>query len=212
MRIRLLIAFTTFAVSLGLVKVLNLMVEWSYPVAEIQSVNVPSLDARESNEIYNIVLRTFKDAHSKLLVVQSESEGYVYIDYNDMAPPSDPQEKFAKAVKTILPDAETETLNNYLDVNKVNGPLKFSAPDLNVALIPPPDFSNSYSWETFYKNYPNNGGLIFFSQVGFNNNHDQAMVYVSRACGGLCGGGGYILLGKTNGKWTIIKDEVLFIA
>ena len=211
--VRLLCAFLAFCLGICLFKTVNVFEEHYYPVTDINSVTVPTADSPELNEIYNVLLGTLKDAHVKPLVVQSESESYIYIDYSPTAPnDSDPHDKFAKTVQEFMPDVQTETLKNFLDENEHSGPIRISAPDLNVALMPPPDFSNRNFWTTFYKTYPNSSGLIFLSKVGFNNRHDQALVYVARTCGGLCGVGSYFLLGKANGKWIFLRDEVLYVS
>lgn len=57
-------------------------------------------------------------------------------------------------------------------------------------------------WEEFYRRYPETRGFVTFSRVGFNVDKTQALVYQSHSCGGLCGGGGYVLLVKVNGVWT----------
>jgi hypothetical protein len=57
-------------------------------------------------------------------------------------------------------------------------------------------------WEEFYRRYPETRGFVTFSRVGFNNDKTQALVYQAHSCGGLCGGGGYVLLVKINGVWT----------
>src|SRR5215813_2858612 len=107
-KLRLLTALATFYLGVFVSQSINFLedsiTQHFYPVSEINSVTAPNIDPNESNEIYNVVLRTFKDAHSKLLVLQAESEGYVYIDYSDMAPPKDPHDKFSKAVRSFTPD------------------------------------------------------------------------------------------------------------
>ena len=57
-------------------------------------------------------------------------------------------------------------------------------------------------WEEFYRRYPESRGFATFSRVGFNDDKTQALVYQAYSCGGLCGGGGYVLLVKVNGVWT----------
>jgi hypothetical protein len=61
-------------------------------------------------------------------------------------------------------------------------------------------------WTTFYEKYRDSSGEIQVSRVGFNRRRNQALVYVARMCGGLCGSGVYSLLEKTGGAWTIIKQ------
>lgn len=61
------------------------------------------------------------------------------------------------------------------------------------------------SWEGFYKQFPNSGGLMELSAVGFNKGKTVAVVYMGHGCGGLCGGGGFHVLQKKDGKWIPLK-------
>jgi hypothetical protein len=44
------------------------------------------------------------------------------------------------------------------------------------------------------------------SAVGFNRDRTRALVYVGHHCGNLCGGGGYHLLVKKEGKWQVDRE------
>jgi hypothetical protein len=57
------------------------------------------------------------------------------------------------------------------------------------------------SWDSFYKRYPDSGGYLTVSLVGFNKGKTQAIVYTGSSCGGLCGRWGFHLLEKVQGKW-----------
>jgi hypothetical protein len=57
-------------------------------------------------------------------------------------------------------------------------------------------------WDEFFQKYPQARGFATFSRVGFNQEKTQALVYQAHSCGGLCGGGSYVLLVKSNGVWT----------
>jgi len=64
-------------------------------------------------------------------------------------------------------------------------------------------------WNDFYRHYPNSGGILRLSRVGFNNKFDQAIVYLEREMGILAGRGYYLFLKKDkHGKWRI-QDEML---
>ena len=56
-------------------------------------------------------------------------------------------------------------------------------------------------WKDFYDKYPNSGGSIHMSAVGFNADKKLALVYMGHSCGGLCGGGSYHLMKKLADKW-----------
>ena len=57
------------------------------------------------------------------------------------------------------------------------------------------------AWNGFYKRYPNSGGYLTLSGVGFNHDKTRAIVYSGTACGMLCGSWSWHLLEKINGKW-----------
>jgi len=61
------------------------------------------------------------------------------------------------------------------------------------------------SWQGFYRRYPDSGGYIEMSAVGFNASRTRAMVYIAHYCGGLCGGGAHHLLEKVDGSWREAK-------
>jgi hypothetical protein len=56
-------------------------------------------------------------------------------------------------------------------------------------------------WSTFYAHYPNSGGFIELSAVGFDSTKTRAIVYGAHHCGGLCGKGAYHLMEKIDGQW-----------
>jgi hypothetical protein len=60
-------------------------------------------------------------------------------------------------------------------------------------------------WKLFYERYPNSSGYVYLSSVGFNRAGDEAFLYASKMCGGLCGDGWYVVLMKGPGGWSI-KD------
>jgi hypothetical protein len=67
-------------------------------------------------------------------------------------------------------------------------------------------------WKKFYKKYPDANGIITFSRVGMNVWRTEALVYVSKGCGWLCGEGGFIHLQKDNGKWVIKREINLWVS
>jgi hypothetical protein len=60
-----------------------------------------------------------------------------------------------------------------------------------------------YGWSQFDEKFPRSTGIIGFSNVGFNQDRKQALVYVTRSCGGKCGEGDYVLMEKENNVWKI---------
>ncbi|MEP6914262.1 MAG: hypothetical protein ABJC89_01395 [Acidobacteriota bacterium] len=69
------------------------------------------------------------------------------------------------------------------------------------ALFRAPQDAATLGWSGFYQQYPDSGGYISVSAVGFDRPKTRAMVYMANACGGLCGGGTHHLLEKVNNAW-----------
>ena len=60
---------------------------------------------------------------------------------------------------------------------------------------------STFGWSGFYKRYPDSGGFMVVSAVGFDVSKKRAMVYMAHSCGSLCGGGMHHLLEKVDGAW-----------
>jgi len=56
-------------------------------------------------------------------------------------------------------------------------------------------------WGSFYKRYPESGGYIIMSAVGFNKERTRAIVYTGSSCGDLCGSWRFHLVEKIHGNW-----------
>jgi hypothetical protein len=67
-------------------------------------------------------------------------------------------------------------------------------------------------WEDFYKKYPQAGGVWAFSRPGYNSARNQAVLYVSHACGSLCGTGHLYFLAKRNDRWAVQNRLMLWIS
>lgn len=67
-------------------------------------------------------------------------------------------------------------------------------------------------WDNFYKKYPKAAGFWTFSRPGYNAAEDEAVLYVSHSCGGLCGTGHLYFLAKKNGAWSVTNRTMLWIS
>jgi hypothetical protein len=57
-------------------------------------------------------------------------------------------------------------------------------------------------WQDFKRRYPDSGGFIILSPVGFNKSKTLAVVYTGSGCGGLCGRWSFHLFEKDKtGRW-----------
>jgi hypothetical protein len=68
-------------------------------------------------------------------------------------------------------------------------------------LFKDPGDDPAFGWTHFYNRYPDSGGYMEFSAVGFDPSKTRAMVYMAHHCGSLCGGGTHHLLQKVDGRW-----------
>ncbi len=71
---------------------------------------------------------------------------------------------------------------------------------------------NTDGWDVFYTRYPNSPGLTTVSQVGFNADFTQALVYVGTQSHWLAGAGYYVLLEKSFGTWQIEQQVMAWIS
>lgn len=60
----------------------------------------------------------------------------------------------------------------------------------------------------FERRFPNNFGHFAISQAGLNFSKTEAIFYVDHYCGGLCGGGAYVLMRKVNGVWSVVAEQM----
>ena len=71
---------------------------------------------------------------------------------------------------------------------------------------------NQDGWQLFYEQYPGAPGITTLSQVGFNLNFDQALVYVGTMSHWLAGAGYFVLLNKVNGTWVFDQQIMSWIS
>ena len=61
------------------------------------------------------------------------------------------------------------------------------------------------AWRHFHERYPERGGLLGVSRVGFDKARQQAMIQVSSQLDGLCGFGKSFFLSRSEESWTITR-------
>lgn len=64
----------------------------------------------------------------------------------------------------------------------------------------------------FEARFPNNLGFFVVSHVGLNLNRTEALLFIDHFCGGLCGGGGYVLMRKVNGVWHVVERHMTWVS
>ncbi|HEY6333459.1 MAG TPA: hypothetical protein VI756_29310, partial [Blastocatellia bacterium] len=61
-------------------------------------------------------------------------------------------------------------------------------------------------WLDFFKRFDDAPGFLMISRIGFNKDHNQAMVYMGSRCGPGCRDLHFLLLEKAGDSWKIKKE------
>lgn len=175
----------------------------------------------DSDEIYAAVVNWRIDhpgegPKAKQLVFSDTTVQYSCLEDK----PEDCATNFRKDLtKAFGHELDSSVLNDYLERNKDRGPLSKSIPtDLPKFWLPDAEEEALFKdkkhdgWKSFYTKYPDAGGIMAFSRVGFNEKRDRALVYSTIGCGWLCGTGHYFLLKREPGKWILEKSRMAWIS
>jgi len=159
------------------------------------SGKAPPYEDQEAYEVYSAIIPLewpLRDAHAKRLIIQNETKGYEMC----LRPEKEWQEKIGPAISDyVRSNAKPSLLQPRI---KVAVPYRLIiAHELRSAI-------QTAGWEVFYQRYPDSGGWMELSAVGFNVNKTVAVVYMGHYCGPLCGGGGFHVLEKKDGKWVAL--------
>jgi hypothetical protein len=159
------------------------------------SGKAPPYEDQEAYEVYSAILpleRPLRDAHAKRLIIQNETKGFEMC----LRPEKEWQEKIGPAISDyVRANAKPSLL---LPRIKVEVPYRLILADELSSAI------QTAGWEGFNQRYPDSGGWMELSAVGFNVNKTVAVVYMGHHCGPLCGGGGFHVLEKKDGKWVAL--------
>lgn len=148
-----------------------------------------------------------KDANERVLVINDSPslwEGFLESE----------SKNFFNEMKNSSPELQPETVNDLQVKSQNDAPRLQRKLSINIKylLVKDEDIEALFKdnvmggWEGFHRKYPKSSGFLTLSRVGFNADKTQALVYKGWSCGGLCGGGGYTLLSKKNGVWSVGPD------
>jgi hypothetical protein len=158
--------------------------------------NTPTpYEVADAYEVYATVLPSewpLRDAHAKALVIQAETKGFEMC----LRPDKEWEQKVGPAISDyVRMNAKPFLLQRRLNIKT---PYQLVLADQLSSAI------HAFDWEGFYQQYPDSGGWLEVSAVGFNNDKTVAVVYMGHHCGSLCGGGGFHVLEKKDGKWVLL--------
>lgn len=123
-----------------------------------------------------------------------------------------PWEKTAESVRKKTPTLQQTTIDSFREVNAKQASLRRSFhPLIDYELVDSKKLDSIFAnngdpWGAYYKQFPGSQGILTFSRVGFSTDGRQAFFYVSNRCGELCGGGEYVVMENSNGRWMIGKE------
>ncbi len=149
--------------------------------------------------VYNAVIGDMFAGPMKLLIIYDHTVTYPFRDVGG----SD------AAANAFFPAIAQQTADDFAVKNKQASLLKRSF-NLNVDYI----LWNSEDPKraALEKGDGEVHGLVSLSRVGFNRDHNQAVVYMSYVCGGLCGHGFVLLLSKSGDQWQVVNKRRLWIS
>src|SRR5215470_5259870 len=156
--------------------ILSLLVFLSLP----PQVTSSAYDDSDAYEVYASILPSewpLRVAHAKQLVILRDT----------------------KSIQMCLkPATESEAtvgpaISNYLELNKkkwlLQPRLSFETPYQFLEAGKIEALTKQGQWDEYYRKYPDSGGVIQVSAVGFNPDKTIAVVHMGHSCGMLCGGG-----------------------
>lgn len=163
--------------------------------------------------IYSIVI----DA-----TVRPIRQGYDEIVIEKLTTTSDGLTEFSQMsnqTRKQLSKTTQETLNNFLSINKKphrltdSFYLKIKPRLISIEELRKYFAESPGGWAKFYANHPKAArGILNFSRVGFNKQHNEAIVYRAYQQDYLCGRGDYVVLKKKNDSWIIQKFVDVYIS
>ena len=151
-------------------------------------------ETTEAYEVYSAILPSewpWRVAKAKRLVIRSATNGYQMC--------LRPEKEYEELIGPAISDYERLNQKTW----QLQRNFRIEKP---YEIITAEELKSTFEqglegWKKFYERHPESGGWIELSAVGFNTDKTIAVVYMGHSCGGLCGGGGFHVLQKSEGKW-----------
>jgi hypothetical protein len=184
----------------------------------------PSVDQANSDEMYAVysaaIKQLFLDKKAGpfgkvSLVVIKDHTTQRYFEGTDEE--ADPAKRIAHWVNSGI-TVDRRTIEDFKRKNEQSISLepRFTLP-IKQSLISERELHHYFGedggqWMEFDKRHPNSFGYISLSRVGFNPEHDRALLYADLSCGLLCGEGYYLLVAKNGPTWSVVYTDGLWVS
>ncbi len=160
--------------------------------AQAQNSTAAEYDDQDAYAIYSRFLsgeQSYGFAKGTI-AIQQETTAPVKLDDYCLTPEA--AREFKDAIEDYKRHTEPMLLQRRFEIDK---PCELVSTETIGTLI------KNYNWDDFYKRYPDSGGIIRVTAVGFNRQRTLAIVFTGSTCNNLCGRGSLVLLKKIDGKW-----------
>ncbi len=174
-----------------------------------QSKPLTIYEDADAYEVYSAILSSPEErrlSKSKNFVIRLETNknfGGFLDTQNGSSVCLRPDDESKKIIGTALDDyvKVNKTSWRLRDSFKLELPYKLVSSEILSSILKKEGQELEDTWTEFYKQYPDSGGFIELSAVGFNAEKTVAVVSQGRWCRLLCGNGAYHVLQKKEGKW-----------
>jgi hypothetical protein len=123
------------------------------------------------------------------------------------------------AADLLIGSVDPALLENFLAVNQTSASLRFLFQNSHVAYVqpgsvvdrdylPPNGSESEPDCTTFQRSYPGLSGVISVSQIGYNTDQTEALVYMKLECGRAPWPGSYFLLAQDEDNWQVTQTRV----
>ena len=166
-----------------------------------------------------IAAKANEGIHARKIIILSmtEPDDYSFTPMDASGQPI-PWAETAKSLQEKAPTLQPTTIEAFRKANVRRAVIRpsFHIP-IDYGLVDSAQLESIFKkrgdiWGRYYKQFPGSQGVLTFARVGFNPEGTQALLYWSNHCGELCGGGGYVVMGKHNGQWLIVAEIQQFVS